>query len=406
VHTYKNGKATFAAISKATMTVPVTNFLTRVNAAAEKQQLIKLTVSSKRNKAAELCNVFVRPVMLKNKTSLSFVFRHHTKDITKNHSIEEGMGIIEQLMQDDFLNASLFTTEGDYHLYISKDGHARLVSKPASLQQRETLDHDREKVRNISAGAVYMKELGVSTSDGKVKTEMQDKFRQVNHYIEAISGIVKGLSPKERFHVADMGSGKGYLTFALYDYLHNHLSLDVEVTGIELRKGLVDQCNEVAAKAGFSSLRFIEGSIQDTTLAKTDMLVALHACDTATDDAIHKGIMANAEIIICAPCCHKQIRKEMQAKELLQPVTKHGILLERQAEIVTDTIRSLILEKSGYKTKVFEFISTEHTPKNVMIAAVKSSSTREPKEKIAEKINALKQLFGIRQHYLETLPGI
>ena len=232
---------------------------------------------------------------------------------------------------------------------------------------------------------------------------MQDKFKQINHYVEIINGILKDVPFEKDITVADMGSGKGYLTFALYDYLYNTLKQQATVYGIEMRDDLVNKCNTIAAHAGYTNLHFKKGTIQEADLPAADLLIALHACDTATDDAIYKGIKANAKIIICAPCCHKQIRKQMAPENALKSITRHGILLERQAEMVTDAIRALLLEAHGYKTKVFDFIATEHTPKNVMIVAVKSDKAVANPQEYLDKVQELKQLFNIKTHYLETI---
>ena len=205
--------------------------------------------------------------------------------------------------------------------------------------------------------------------------------------------------------MADMGSGIGFLTFALYDYLLNHQQ-KAEVVGIEFRKDLVDLCNNIAKKANFDQLHFVEGTIDSYESEKINLLIALHACDTATDDAIYKGIKANAELIVVAPCCHKQIRREMEkgkAKNEVNFITKHGIFLERQAEMVTDGMRALILEYFGYKTKVFEFVSGVHTPKNVLVVGVKGKKlpTSQKQAEILKEIKATKAYFGIGYHYLE-----
>jgi len=178
--------------------------------------------------------------------------------------------------------------------------------------------------------------------------------------------------------VADMGSGKGYLTFALYDYLTNSLGMNTEITGVEYRHDLVNLCNDISEKSAFTQLKFTQSTIEDFDPKNTNILIALHACDTATDDAIAKGIEAEADLIVVAPCCHKQIRREMEkskAQNDLQFLTQHGIFMERQAEMVTDGIRALVLEYFGYSTKVFEFISDTHTPKNAMIIGMKNPAT-------------------------------
>ena len=307
---------------------------------------IKLTLGNKRDKTAVLKNVFIKPVKIKNREKLSFTYRNETNDIFKNYDLKEGLILIEKMLQSDFFNADLFTAENDFHLSADKNNAAKIITRPASLSVKENnLQHDKQKNRIIdSTTAVFLHELGVTTAEGIVKKDMQDKFKQINRYVEIIDGIIKDIGFKKHITVADMGCGKGYLTFALYNYLHQNLKLDATVIGIELRDDLVSRCNKIAAQVNYKNLTFKKGTIQDVQLPALDILIALHACDIATDDAIYKGIQANAAVIICAPCCHKQIRKQMMPENELKTITKHGILLERQAEIVTDTIRSLILE--------------------------------------------------------------
>lgn len=380
-------------------------FFQQLNTSIKKQTFIKITLGNRRVKAADLKNVFIKPVMIKNAVKLSFVYRYPTKDITKNFDVEESIILIEKMLQNDFLNADIFTAETDLHCAIQKNDAAKLISKPASLAVKGQINqHDKEKIRIIkTVGNIYLKELGITTAEGLVKKDMQDKYKQINRYIEIIDGIIKDLQFKDNLHVVDMGSGKGYLTFALYDYLVNKLHLLATVTGIELREELVTKCNQIALNAQYTHLAFKSGTIQNAVLSNTDLLIALHACDTATDEAIYYGIKVNAKVIICAPCCHKQIRKQMAPDNELKSITKHGILLERQAEITTDAIRALLLEAHGYKTKVFEFIATEHTPKNVLIVAIRSAKEKETKQISLDKVIALKSLFGIQSHYLETL---
>ena len=380
-------------------------FLQNISASFAGQQLIKITLGNKREKSAELKNIFIKPVTIKNTAKLSFTYRNNTNDTFKNYDIKESLILIEKMLQTDFYNADLFTATNDFYLSADKSGTVKIITRPASLVIKEdTGQHDKQKNRVInSATALYLHELGITTAEGIVKKDMQDKFKQINRYVEIIEGIIKDIDFEKNITVADMGSGKGYLTFALYDYLTANLKLSATVTGIEMRDDLVNKCNTIAAAVNYKNLIFKKGTIQDAELKSIDMLIALHACDTATDDAIYKGIQANAKVIICAPCCHKQIRKQMAPDNELKNITKHGILLERQAEIVTDTIRSLILEAHGYKTKVFEFIATEHTPKNVLIVGTKSEKTEAAKKESLDKVTGLKNLFNIKTHYLETL---
>lgn len=225
---------------------------------------------------------------------------------------------------------------------------------------------------------------------------MAKKYRQINHFIEL---LLPHLSHQmEPLKIIDFGSGYGYLTFALYYYLNELNNRNAEVTGVELRPHLVDACNEIASKNQFKHLRFIEGDIANNRTIDAKVVIALHACDTATDLAILAAINSNAQLIVLAPCCHKQVRKAMQITEENRPFLKHGIFLERTAEMLTDTLRCLYLEKSGYKVKVFEFIGLEHTPKNVMIIAEQSK----PREAATDEIEQVKARFGIKEHFLDA----
>ena len=387
------------------MPIDLNNFLQLLLNSVNKQTFIKITLGNKKEKSAELKNVFVKPVLIKNVIKLSFVYRYPTTDITKNFDAKEGSILISKMLEDEFYNADLFTTENDFHLSIQKNNIAKTITRTATLTTKVNLsNHDKEKFRIIkTVDNIYLKELGVTTAQGIVKKDMQDKFKQINRYVEIIEGVIKDLQFKDNIQVVDMGSGKGYLTFALYDYLVNKLFLSATVTGIELRDELVKKCNRIASDAHFTNLVFKDGTIESVILSDIDILIALHACDTATDDAIYRGIKANSKVIICAPCCHKQIRKQMNPVNELKSITKHGILLERQAEITTDAIRALLLEAHGYKTKVFEFIATEHTPKNVLIVAIKLDKKIESPKISLDKVVALKNIFGIQAHYLETL---
>jgi tRNA A58 N-methylase Trm61 len=381
------------------------SFLQKISEGFNQDQLIKITLGNKREKTADLKNVFIKPVKIKNAAKLSFTYRNPTQDIFKNYDVKESLILIEKMLQTEFFNADLFTAANDFHLSFDKSGAVKIITKPATLViKTDTQLHDKQKNRVVdSATAVYLKALGITTAEGVVKKDMQDKFKQINRYVEIIEGIIKDIDFGNSITVADMGSGKGYLTFALYDYLTSTLKKEATITGIELRDDLVKKCNHIAGNAGYGKLKFEKGTIQDAAIPTIDMLIALHACDTATDDAIYKGIQANAKVIICAPCCHKQIRKQMAPENELKNITKHGILLERQAEIVTDSIRALILEAHGYKTKVFEFIATEHTPKNVLIVGTKINRNEIEKQESLDKVAGLKKLFNIKDHYLETL---
>ncbi|MEQ1553709.1 MAG: SAM-dependent methyltransferase, partial [Ferruginibacter sp.] len=340
---------------------------------------------------------------LKEIQTLSFVYRNTTNDITKNFSVSDGILEIKKLLTTSFYNADLYTNTKTLYYTNNKLDKDKIVTKNL-VTPVEVIPqlHNKQKNHLLQSNEFYLKELGVSASNGNIKKEMQHKFRQINKYVEIIDGILKNTEIHNNFSVVDMGSGKGYLTFALHNFLQQK-NKGIKVKGIEWRDDLVQKCNHIATLAKYHGLQFIKGSIKDTQLQNIDMLIALHACDTATDDAIYKGIKANAKFIICAPCCHKQIRKQMAPTNSLQYITKHGILLERQAEMVTDTIRSLILEANGYKTKIFDFIEQEDTPKNVLIVGTKTAYSDTIYTENMNKVKSLKELFGIKQHYLETL---
>ncbi len=367
-------------------------------------QFVSLAIKNKRNKTSELKTITVKLIEIKDGIKLSFVYRYPTKDITKNYTFDESIIIITQLLNNDFSQADLFTLESDYFLNISNKNAISIKKKEAIIKEIPQLSHDIEKKRLIStANNIYLKELGIVNAEWQLKNSMQDKYRQINKYIEIIDGVLRNTKLKDSINVVDMGAGKGYLTFALYDYLQNVLTKTPTVIGIEIRKELVASCNLIAQKVNFINLSFKAGTIKDAELPETDMLIALHACDTATDDAIFRGITSDSKIIIVAPCCHKQVRKQMNPTDDLSLISQFGILKERQAELLTDGIRALLLEAYGYKTKVFEFIATEHTPKNVLIVAIKQKNAKIPAIEILQKIGNIKKIHGIGTHYLETL---
>ena len=361
---------------------------------------VKLTLSKPIKKSDGLPNVYVRLVKIKGAELFQFTYHYTTNDKVKNYTITEAITELEILLMDNFRAATLFTLENDLLVFISKKKKISYRLNAPSFKNKLPETHDKPKDRIASGG--YLEHLGVMDSKGKVIHKMADKYRQINKYLEIIEGLLKSTKLPKKINIVDMGSGKGYLTFALYDYLVNQKKYNATVTGIELRKELVNYCNDVAKKSDFKNLSFVAQPIQDYDNTKIDILIALHACDTATDDAIYKGLSAKAELIICAPCCHKQIRQQVKGKEQESPLLKYGIFKERQFEMVTDTIRALILEKNNYNTKVFEFISNEHTRKNVMLVGSKSSKKNDT-SKIDTKIEGLKEAYAIENHYLETL---
>lgn len=381
-------------------------FIEKITQSVQNQTLIKLTLSKPKQKS-DWKNVYVRLVEIKSAQKLSFTFHYTTRDEVKNYDYTEGVTFIQNQLGNTFLIAALLTVDSDVFLTYNKKGEDPRISvniktvtkKPETASDVVNLAHNKEKKRLLDATQPYFQALDITDATGKVTPTGQKKFKQINKYIEIIDSLLKeGNMPKDSI-IADFGSGKGYLTFALYDHLVNHLKMTPSVSGFELRENLTDFCNGLATQNHFDHLTFIAQDIIDYQTDRLDMLIALHACDTATDIAIAKGIKADAKIIVVAPCCHKQIRKQLDVKNEMQPILKHGIMAERQAELLTDGMRALLMEAYGYKTKVFEFISTEHTPKNVMIVGIKSQANQEALQQVA----AIKKHYGIEYHALEKL---
>ena len=361
---------------------------------------VKLTLSKPVRKSDDLPNVYIRLVKIKETEMLQFTYHYTTNDKVKNYTVTEAIAELEILLLENFRAATMFTLVNDLLVFISKKKKVTYKVNAPSFTNKLPETHDKPKDRIASGG--YLEQLGVTDKNGKVIHKMADKYRQINKYLEIIESLLKSTKLPKQINIVDMGSGKGYLTFALYDYLVNTKKFNATVTGIELREELVDYCNDIADKSDFKNLSFVAQPIQEYDNNKIDILIALHACDTATDDAIYKGLSSKAELIICAPCCHKQIRQQVKGKEQESPLLKYGIFKERQFEMVTDTIRALILEKNNYNTKVFEFISNEHTRKNVMLVGTKSSKKSDI-SKVDSKISELKDTYLIEEHYLETL---
>ncbi len=381
-------------------------WLARLRQAWEQGTLVKLTLGAHRGAEASLRNVFARPVALRAGTRLSFVFRHATKDITKNLPLAEALELVARSLGADFGSAHLFTTEAEWELQLPAGGEPRLEKRPARHGVPAATAHDREKPRLVDAAAPWLRALGVTNADGQVREGMAAKFRQIDKFVEILQHSLAGLPPRadRALTLVDMGCGKGYLTFAAFDWLRRAGWQPLEVRGLEAREDLVALCNRVALAEHGDGLRFERGTIASATLERVDVLVALHACDTATDDAIAKGIQAGAALILVAPCCHKELRPQLQAPPVLSGALKHGIFRERQAEFVTDALRAGLLEWAGYQTKVFEFISTEHTAKNLMIAAVKRESPRH-REDVAAKVRGLAEFYGIHSQRLARQLG-
>lgn len=366
---------------------------------------VKLTLSAPvQSGLAFPKNIYIRPVKLKKGNFIAFNHRYPTRDEVKNFTVDEAVFHLTELLDKQFSNAFLQTALGDASLVTGK-GSATLKRLPPAHSGPPDTAHNRLKKHLIQPTGVWPHRLGLTNKQGEVLPSAHDKWRQVVKFVEIIDVLCKDAVLPDDLHVVDMGSGKGYLTFALYDYLKNIRHIPAVVTGVESRPELVELCNHLSGACGFSGLQFEASDIESVNLHRADMLIALHACDTATDLAIAKGVALGAQIMVLAPCCQKQVRKEMRTQNELEPLMRYGILEERMASMLTDGIRALLLEASGYHTKVFEFISTAHTAKNIMITAVRKPGGMDQAERsrALDAVDRIKGGFGIRAHHLEGL---
>ena len=365
---------------------------------------VKLTIANPRTGSQDLQKVTIKLFLRREQKILQYVYSNETQDLTQNYALEDAAERISDLLEKELLSASLLTIKHDYHFRSNQKGSTHLSKGKPSVTEIPERQHDHQKEDKITNRS-FLQGLDILDHKGQIKKDKGSKLKQIQKFVAIIESLIrqnKNLFKDNDAQVLDMGSGKGYLTFALYDFLVNKLKFTAQVTGIEQRKDLVKLGNRVAVSSGFKDLIFSQGTIADCNIETPDILMALHACDTATDDAIFKGIQAGAKIIICSPCCHKQVRKSMSDDGLLKSIKMHGILKERQAEIATDAIRALLLESKGYETKVFEFISMEHTGKNLMITAIRKNKNV-AKEAFLKEVKVLKSTLEIKEHYLENL---
>lgn len=379
-------------------------FFGKLEQALKNDTLVKMTLSKPVDKNNGLRNVYVKPILLKNNKMYQFTYRYERRDETKNHNVGQTLEVLKDMIPEAFQNVTLFTMTEDVTLLVSKKGKPTVLCKKTQENRDLDLSHDHEKQRLIDPKNPWWHLLGLTTADGKVMSDMQHKFKQICKYVEIVDGVMRQTKFDDTIHIADMGAGKGYLTFALYEYLTANYDKKILMEGVEIRPELVEKINTIIEKCkeawpSVSTMRFVQNSIEDYKPEQLDVIIALHACDTATDDAILKGVRNNAKLIICAPCCHKQIRREMEKSGKTDSITKYGIFLERQAVMVTDAIRALVLEYCGYKTQVMEFIEIDNTPKNVLLVGRKSDKAVD-KQAVAAQIRALLEQYGIGEHYL------
>lgn len=334
--------------------------------------------------------VKIRPVMIKDVLYFQETIYRGTQVFHENFDKEEIMDRIADLLQGKMKQCEITAENMSATILVSKKGKMTIKTKnmpkkPDAGKEGAAprdLSHNREKQYILREGEPvdFLVGLGVQTPDGKIAKNRYDKFRQINRYLEFIEDILDKLPADRTIRIIDFGCGKSYLTFAMYYYLHVLQKRDIMITGLDLKKDVIAHCNKLAKECGYDRLTFEVGDISTYEGADAvDMVVSLHACDTATDYAIEKAIGWGAEVIMAVPCCQHEVNKQIVCKEL-QPLLKYGLIKERMAALITDAVRANLLEEQGYDTQIVEFIDMEHTPKNLLIRAVKRNGSKKMKK--------------------------
>ena len=415
-----------AAAGVATDVTPNARFLALLGASLSDGSFVRLLLGRYRGAQpglADLDSVAIRRIALRGEDHLSFVYRHTTRDVTRNLPLDAAVAAIRDALDEGFAHAHLLTREHDTQWSLSRKGrptlrrgklaptglHADAAAHAAdahadAADESRLVAHDRAKRRYIDPARPFLAELGVTDAQARVIPAMARKWKQINKFVEVFDHALGSsrLGPAARLRVLDFGCGKGYLTFAVHEHLTGALAREAQVIGVELRDDLVRHCNGVVQRLGLAGLAFEQGDVRHYAPGAIDVMIALHACDTATDHAIALGVRAGAAIIMCSPCCHKELRPQMRSPAPLVPLLQHGIHMAQEAEMVTDGLRALLLEAEGYATQVFEFVSPEHTSKNKMILAVRRERPADRAETLRQ-IAGIKAFYGVREQCLETL---
>lgn len=355
--------------------------------------------------------VILRPVLLKGRKHLQFSYLDAKKDITKNYEGEEAEQYLEELLGLPFRSFYVQTTEEDLQIHLNKKGKATIGRHRASADPTDIdLSHDRQKQRILGTenSAPFLQAVGIMTADGKIKADKQDKYVQINEFLKLVeqTGIVEQLDKNAPVHGVDFGCGNAYLTFALHHYFTALKGVDFRFTGVDVNESLLHRHTEKVKRLGWRGLDFVKSRIIEYRAdVPPEIVVALHACDTATDEALAQGIQWGSRLIVAAPCCQHDLQAQLckrPAPTPFAPVWQDGILSERMGDILTDTFRALILRVKGYQTDVVQFVASEHTPKNLMIRAIKTGTSGNPKY-VAE-YQRLKEFWDVTPH-LERLLG-
>ena len=343
------------------------------------ERLYQITAGGPRKKDGAV-RLKLRPVMIKDELCFQLECYRGNQVFHRNVSAAEAMEEMGKAMEDSFRQLDVKTMDFQAVALVSKKGKITIKKKKSGGEKAKelSLSHNRAKKYILEEGkqVPFLVDLGVQTQDGRIVKSRYDKFRQINRFLEFIADIMPIL-PKDRcVRIIDFGCGKSYLTFVMYYYLHELCGLDIRVTGLDLKKEVIRHCQELADKYGYEGLEFLQGDIADYSgEEKVDMVVTLHACDTATDYALYKAVCWNAEVILSVPCCQHEMNRQI-ACDILKPALKYGLVKERMSALLTDALRGNLLEEAGYDTHLLEFIDMEYTPKNILIRAVKRKGTK------------------------------
>lgn len=347
---------------------------------------IEAVWSNPRLKLDQYEKITCKRIRIKSEILMQFTMYKQNKAYHENCKLNEVPDFLRNHMQN-FKQLQLFTTSYDYQALINKKGEAHIKRTKASKKQSASLNHNRQKqyILDEVTSKAFLIDLGLMSQDGQIKPSKYDKYKQINKYLETIESVMSTLQ-QDFIRIIDFGCGKSYLTFAMYHYLTHIRGKKVEIIGLDLKEDVITFCNQLANRLGYTHLKFQVGDIgQYTTDKNIDMVVSLHACNTATDAALAKAVAWNAKVILAVPCCHHECYTQIQ-NPLLDPILKHGILKEKIASFITDGMRSLYLESVGYKVQVMEFIDMQHTPKNILIKAIHQGV---PNASALETYNAL-----------------
>ncbi len=361
----------------------------------EEEKLIYSVISNKK-KSLNYKKINIKPVIIKNEKKIQLEYVYDKKVIHKNLENEEAIRTIITHLEEEFKQGVFYTLDADYQVLISKKGKIKIIEN-APTRNTVNLSHNRKKNYIIKEDEFcdFLYELKVMTKEGKVIKKRYDKYRQINRYLEIIDDCISHLDTSKTLHIIDFGSGKAYLTFAMYYYFVELKQYNVNIIGLDLKEDVVDFCNELSKKLNYKGLTFLKGDIKDYVgKEKVDMVVSLHACDTATDEALKQAIKWDADVILAVPCCQHELYKQIDNKHM-NGLLKHGLIKERVSALITDSMRSSILEIMGYNTQILEFIDMEHTPKNILIRAFKSDN--EYPDAIKE-YNQMKTFFNVHPH--------